>query len=149
VCVRERERERERKRERETVTELEHHDLKAARLWAESVYCWVLWLFDFQTQIGTTSLVLLGLPLADSTCGSWVLSASTIARANSLQPISFHTQKPPPAKQERQPRSLGREDPLEKEMATHSSGFLGNPMDRGAWWPTVHGVPKICTQLSD
>ena len=26
--------------------------------------------------------------------------------------------------------SLGREDPLEKEMATHC---LGNPMDRGAW----------------
>ena len=80
------------------MTELEHHDLKAARLWAESVYCWVLWLFDFQTQIGTTSMVLLGLPLADSTCGSWVLSASTLARANSLQPISFYTQKPPSAK---------------------------------------------------
>ena len=27
-------------------------------------------------------------------------------------------------------RSLGGEDPLEKEMATHSS--LGNPMDRAA-----------------
>ena len=29
---------------------------------------------------------------------------------------------------------LGREDPLEREMATHSS-FLAweNPMDRGAW----------------
>ena len=26
---------------------------------------------------------------------------------------------------------LGREDPLEKEMATHSS--IQNPMDRGAW----------------
>ena len=38
-------------------------------------------------------------------------------------------------------RSLGREDPLEKEMATHSS-ILGNPMDRGAWWATVHGVTK-------
>ena len=20
---------------------------------------------------------------------------------------------------------------------------LGNPMDRGAWWATVHGVPKV------
>ena len=28
-------------------------------------------------------------------------------------------------------RSLGREDPLEKEMATHSC--LENPMDRGTW----------------
>ena len=25
---------------------------------------------------------------------------------------------------------------------------LGNPMDRGAWWVTVHGVAKIQTQLS-
>ena len=31
-------------------------------------------------------------------------------------------------------RSLGREDPLGKEMATHSSySCLENPMDRGAW----------------
>ena len=29
--------------------------------------------------------------------------------------------------------SLGREDPLEKEMAGHSSTHLENPMDRGAW----------------
>ena len=26
---------------------------------------------------------------------------------------------------------------------------LGNPMDRGAWWATVHGVAKSPTQLSD
>ena len=25
---------------------------------------------------------------------------------------------------------------------------LENPMDRGAWWATVHGVPKSQTQLS-
>ena len=31
------------------------------------------------------------------------------------------TVKNPPATQENQVRSLGREDPLEKEMATHSS----------------------------
>ena len=24
---------------------------------------------------------------------------------------------------------------------------LGNPMDRGAWWATVHGVAKSQTQL--
>ena len=36
-----------------------------------------------------------------------------------------------PAMQETQVRSLGQEDPLEKEMATHSSySCLGNPMDR-------------------
>ena len=26
---------------------------------------------------------------------------------------------------------------------------LGNPMDAGAWWPTVHGVAKSQTRLSD
>ena len=26
---------------------------------------------------------------------------------------------------------------------------LGNAMDRGAWWATVHGVAKSWTQLSD
>ena len=26
---------------------------------------------------------------------------------------------------------------------------LENPMDRGAWWATVHGVTKSRTQLSD
>ena len=49
-----------------------------------------------------------------------------------------------PAMQETQVRSLGQEDPLKKEMATHSSIFAwGNPMDRGAWWATVHGVTEL------
>ena len=26
---------------------------------------------------------------------------------------------------------------------------LGNPMDRGAWWATVHGVAESWTRLSD
>ena len=26
---------------------------------------------------------------------------------------------------------------------------LGNPMDRGAWWATAHGVTKSQTRLSD
>ena len=39
--------------------------------------------------------------------------------------------------------SLGWEDPLEKEMATHSSILAWkNPMDRGAWYATVHGVAE-------
>ena len=46
--------------------------------------------------------------------------------------------------------SLGREDPLEKEMATHSSILAWkNPMDRGAWWATVYGIAKSKTWLSD
>ena len=45
--------------------------------------------------------------------------------------------------QETQVRSLDREDPLEKEMATHSNILaLGNPMGRGAWWAAVHRVIK-------
>ena len=55
-----------------------------------------------------------------------------------------------PAMQETRVRSLGREDPLEKGMATHSSILAWRiPMDRGAWWATVHGVAKSRTQLSD
>ena len=27
--------------------------------------------------------------------------------------------------------------------------FPGNPMDRGVWWATVHGVEKSWTQLSN
>ena len=90
-----------------------------------------------------------------------------------------------PAMQETRDRAVGREDPLEKEMAAHSSilasqvvknlpgnagdirdsvsipgsrrspeggqgnplqySCLGNPMDRGAWRDTVHGVPKSWT----
>ena len=45
---------------------------------------------------------------------------------------------------------LGWEDPLEEGMAAHSSILAWrNPMDRGAWWATVHGVAKSRTQLSN
>ena len=48
-----------------------------------------------------------------------------------------------PATQEMLVGSLGREDPLEKQMATHSSILnLGNLIDRDAWRATVHGVTK-------
>jgi len=41
-------------------------------------------------------------------------------------------------------RSLGQENLLEKEMATHSSVFaLENPNDRGAWWATIHGAARV------
>ena len=48
--------------------------------------------------------------------------------------------------QEMEVQSLCREDPLEKKMATRSSR---NPMDRGAWRATGHGVAKSLTQLSN
>ena len=39
---------------------------------------------------------------------------------------------------------LGQEDPLEKEIAGNPLQYscLGNPMDKGTWWATVHGVAK-------
>ena len=44
----------------------------------------------------------------------------------------------------------GWEDPLEKEMATHSSMLAWRiPMDRGALQAIVHGVTKRQTRLSD
>ena len=55
-----------------------------------------------------------------------------------------------PGMQETRVQSLGQEDPLEKEMATHSSTLgLENPMEGGAWWATVHGVAKSRTRLSE
>ena len=50
--------------------------------------------------------------------------------------------------------SLGWKDPRKKEMATHSSilfffffhSSILNwriPMDRGAWWATVHGITRV------
>ena len=45
--------------------------------------------------------------------------------------------------QDMQVRSPGQEDPLEEEMATPSSVLAWkNPMDKVAWWATVHRVAK-------
>ena len=47
-----------------------------------------------------------------------------------------------------QVQSLGWEVPLEEGMATHSSIFAWeNPMDREAWWATLHGAAKSQTRL--
>ena len=45
---------------------------------------------------------------------------------------------------------LGREDPLEEGMVTHSKAIhscLENPKDRGAWQAAVHRVSKSRTRL--
>ena len=58
-----------------------------------------------------------------------------------------------PAVRETQVRSLGWEDPLEKETAIHASiaSILAwkNPMDGGARQATVQGLAKSWTLLSD
>ena len=54
------------------------------------------------------------------------------------------------AMQETWVQSLGWEDLLEKEMATHSSMLAWkNLMDRGAWWAAVPGVAKRQERLSN
>ena len=48
-----------------------------------------------------------------------------------------------PAMWENWVKSLGWEDPLEEDMATHSSILAWRiPMNKGAWWATVHRVGK-------
>ena len=46
-------------------------------------------------------------------------------------------------------RSLSQEDTLEKGVANLLQySCLEDPMDRGAWWATVHWVVKSQTRLS-
>ena len=47
-----------------------------------------------------------------------------------------------------QVRSLGREDPLEEDMATHSDILAWRiPMDRGAWQAVIHRDVESQTRL--
>ena len=75
-------------------------------------------------------------------------------------PLVAQTIKNPPVVWETWVWSLSWEDPLEEGMAAHSSIGEGNgnpfqysclekPMDTGAWKPTVRGVAKSWTWLSD
>ena len=44
--------------------------------------------------------------------------------------------------EEMQVQPLGQEDPLEKEMETHSSILPGKSHEQRSWWATGHGVAK-------
>ena len=58
--------------------------------------------------------------------------------------------KNPPVMRETGVLSLGGEDPLEEDMATHSSILAWRiPMDRGAWQAIVFRVAKNQIRLSD
>ena len=48
-----------------------------------------------------------------------------------------------PTMRETRVQYLGWEDLLEKEMQPLQYSCLENPMDRGAWWATVHGVERV------
>ena len=68
---------------------------------------------------------------------------------DSLASLVAQLVKNPPAMQETPVQFLDREDPLEEDMATHSSILAWRvPVDRGASWATVHGVTKSQTWLS-
>ena len=53
-----------------------------------------------------------------------------------------------PAMQETQVQSL-RRSPGGGDGNPLQYSCLENPMDKGAWWATVHGVVKSWTRLSD
>ena len=55
-----------------------------------------------------------------------------------------------PVLQEKPVQSLGQEDPLEKEMATHSCMLVWEVLwTEEPGWAIVHGVAKSWTQLSN
>ena len=71
---------------------------------------------------------------------SYLLRASLVAQMVKKLPAMWETWV----------QFLGWEDPLEEGMATHSRILSWRiPMDRGAWWATVHRVTKSWTGLSD
>ena len=72
-------------------------------------------------------------------CGEdWASQAAVVVKNSSCQYKGCRSRRVP---------SLGREDPLEEGMATHSSVLAWRiPVDR-AWWATVHGVAESRTCL--
>ena len=85
--------------------------------------------------------------------GSWNTKTLLLMKENQMSQASLGAQKVkslPAEPREAWVRSLGWEDPLGEGMATYSSiPALRIPMDKGAWWATVHGVAKSRTRLSD
>ena len=81
-----------------------------------------------------------------------MLSYLTTTSLIEASQVALVVKNPPPMQemQETWVQSLGQEDPLEQEMATHSSGCscLENSMNREALQATVHGVTKSWTRLS-
>ena len=61
-----------------------------------------------------------------------------------LKPLMAQRVKRLSTMQETRVQSLDWEDPLEKEMATHSSVLA---RDEGAWWAAAYGVAQSQTRL--
>ena len=81
-------------------------------------------------------------------CGFPIQLPSLGPRESASQSFMAKQVKNPHAMQEIQEtwvQSLGKEDPLQEEMAAHSSICLKNPMDSEDWQTIVHGVTKSQT----
>ena len=94
------------------------------------------WQIDGETMEPMTSFVFLGSKItADGDCSHEIkrcllLGASLVAQRLKHLPAMWETWV----------QSLGWEDPMEKEMATHSSILV---MDEGAWWARVHRSQRV------
>ena len=74
------------------------------------------------------------------------LTLFTFTKALYWASLVAQTVKRLPEMWETRVRFLGREDPLEEGIATHSSILVWRiPTDRGAWRATVRGVAKSRT----
>ena len=75
---------------------------------------------------------------------SWIYTESSENNMcnRSQASLTAQTVKNLPAMQETWLLSLGWEDPLEKEIATHSSILAWRIPWRGAWWAKIHGVAQ-------
>ena len=75
--------------------------------------------------------------------------SDVFSRRQREESLEAQTVKCLPAVQETPVQSLGREDPLEKEMATCSSILAWRIHRQRSLVGTVHGVAKSQTQLSN
>jgi len=81
----------------------------------------------------------------------WNIVGPNTATPCSQKNWVFHVSdgKESAAKSETQFWSLGLGSPGEGDCNPFQYSCLENPMDRGVWWATVHGIAKSQTQLSD
>ena len=91
----------------------------------------------------------MAIPWGGSTTG--VAESRPAFKCSYISHLSFlgdSVVKNPPAIQETLVQSLDQEDPVEKEMVTHSS-ILAWEIPWTEEWATAHGVAKSQTQLSN
>ena len=100
-----------------------------------------------KTGVGCHAL-LQGIFLTQGSTPGLLTADGFFTTSDTWEPTSLvaQTVKHLPAMRETHVQSLGREDPLEEEMATHSSILAWKTlMDREVWQATVHGVANSRT----